>query len=275
MALRKRVGLLNGVARLGALGEAELQFQILVDICPLVNGVGRQEALQSTGKSALPDGTADGATDSTTDVAEDTEEGKRTGCVLVIGGGEDGNLLDDDHGTAGESEEDLAHDQVANGLVRSAEVDHETLAQHVERDSPVEHPTEASSSLDEETDSEEPDAGDNVEDVGNVTGGLEGLAAVDLQEGSVVVVPACIGDLIADVKSTGAHDSAGAHDLPLQEWHWSHELLGETEGDEADDTEDEHGDDAAVVPLAGCGAGKVERNEEEDKASEQQEGAED
>ena len=101
------------------------------------------------------------------------------------------------------------------------------------------------------------------------------MAAVDLQEGGVVRDPAVVGDLVADIEGAGAHDRARAHDLPLQERHGSEELFAESEGDEAHDAENEHGDDATVAPRVGEGSSEVEGKQEQDEAGEEKERAED
>jgi hypothetical protein len=184
-------------------------------------------------------------------------------------------LLGDDQGTAGEGEEDLAHDEVADGLVGLAEVDHEALAEHVEGHRNPDDPSVTFSPLDGEADDEEPDSRDDVEDGRDVTGGLEGLAAVDLQEGGVVRDPAVVGDLVADVKGAGTHDCARAHNFPLQERYGSDELLAEAEGDEAHDAENKHGDDATISPRVSEGLSEVEWKQEQDKAGEEKERAKD
>ena len=275
MLLRERVSLLDRVTGRGALGVAELQVQILINALPVREVLGGQEAPQGARESTLPNRTADRATDGTTGIAEDAEESEGAGGVLVVRGGEDGDLLGDDHGAAGEGEEDLAHDEVADGLVGPAEVDHEALAEHVERDGDEDDPAVALGLLDGEADDEEPDAGDDVEDGRDVAGVLQRQAAVDLQEGGVVGDPAVVGDLVADVEGAGAHDRARAHDLPLQERYGSEELFAKSEGDEAHDTENEHGDDATVAPRVGEGSSEVEWKQEQDKTGEEKERAED
>ena len=162
--LGKRVRLLNRKAGLGALRVAKLQVQVFVDALPIWESLCRQEALQRTRKCALPDRATDGTANRTTNVAEYTEEGQRTGCVLVIRGREDSNLLYDDHSTTSKSEEDLTHDKVANFLVGLAEVDHKSLAEHVKGHGPVQDPAEAAGPLDSEADDEEPDTRHDVED---------------------------------------------------------------------------------------------------------------
>ena len=162
--LSKRVRLLDRKTSLGALGVAELQVQIFVNALPVRKSLGGQEALQSTRKRALPDRATDGASHGSTNVAEHAEESERASCVLVIRCCEDSDLLYDDHSTAGESEEDLAHDEVTNSLVGLAEVDHEALAEHVERYRNPNDPAVALRPLDGEADDEEPDARDDIED---------------------------------------------------------------------------------------------------------------
>jgi hypothetical protein len=273
--LRERVSPLDRETGRRALGVAELHVQVLVDAVPVGEVLGGQEALQGGGEGTLPDGAADGAADGSAGVAEDSQESEGAGGVLVVGSGEDGDLLGDDQGAAGEGEEDLAHDKVADGLVWLAEVDHEALAEHVEGHRNPNDPAVALGPLDGESDDEEPDAGDDVEDGGDVAGGLEGLAAVDLQEGGVVRDPAVVGDLVAYVEGAGPHDCARAHNFPLQKRYGSEELLAESEGDEAHYTENQHGDDTAIAPRVGEGSSEVEWEQKQDKAGEEKERAED
>lgn len=100
----------------------------------------------------------------------------------MVRGREDSDLLHNNHSATSECEEDLAHDKVTNRLIGLAEVDHEALAEHVEGNGPVQHPAEAACLLDREANREEEESGHDVENRGNVTGGLKRLAAIDLQE---------------------------------------------------------------------------------------------
>ena len=61
----------------------------------------------------------------------------------------------------------------------------------------------------------------------------------------------------------------------MQERYGGEELFAESEGDEADDTENEHGDDATVAPRVGEGSSEVEGKQEQDKTGEEKERAED
>ena len=83
-----------------------------------------------------------------------------------------------DEGAAGEGDEDLAHDDVADVAVRSAEVDHETRAEDVDGYEQDGDPLVAVGVAQEETDNDTPEARANVVNVGNVPG-IRKTKAVD------------------------------------------------------------------------------------------------
>lgn len=68
--------------------------------------------------------------------------------MLVVDGGFDGELLKDNEDAAADRDEDLAHDEIADGLVGAAEVDHETLSEDIERNGNVQEPLEFAGSAD-------------------------------------------------------------------------------------------------------------------------------
>lgn len=174
MLLGNRVGLLDGVTSLGALGIADLDFDVLVDRLPVREGLRGQVSLQSLREGRLPDSSGNRASDGTTNVTEDVEESKGTGGVLVVGSSQDSNLHDDDEGTTGESHENLTHDQISNALVRLAEVDHQANAKQVQGNDPEKQPAVAAGLADENAYAEKPHAGDNVKDVRDVASNSDG-----------------------------------------------------------------------------------------------------
>lgn len=192
----------------------------------------------------------------------------------MVRGGKDGDLLNNDHSATSEGEEDLAHDQVTDGLVGLTKVDHESLTEHVEGYSPVQDPAESVGLLNSEANDEEPDARHNIEDGRDVTSNLKRLAAVDLQERGVVGEPAVVRNLVADIKRASAHHSARSQNLPLKERYRCQELLVETEGDDANDTQHKHGDDVILTPTVRRRTSEVEGDQGENKASKKEERAE-
>lgn len=81
----------------------------------------------------------------------------------MVDGGETRKLHEQDKNAAANADEDLAHDDVAYGLVGLPEVDHETQAEGVDGDCHVEKPLEAPRAANGVADDEEEDAGDYLE----------------------------------------------------------------------------------------------------------------
>lgn len=100
----------------------------------------------------------------------------------MVRGSEDGDLFTDDDDSSTYRDEDLAHDDIADILVRLAEMDHETLCEDVEWDGKVEEPFEVACLADEETDTEEEGAGEDVEGGADVSGFGEAEVGDDLEE---------------------------------------------------------------------------------------------
>jgi hypothetical protein len=98
----------------------------------------RQEPQQVFPESPSPDRGADRLADGSADRGEHVLDGEHDGDVLVGGGGHDGDLLGDDQGAAGEGDEDLAHDDVADVDVWLAELDHEAGAEDCDGHAEVE-----------------------------------------------------------------------------------------------------------------------------------------
>jgi hypothetical protein len=116
----------------------QLLHQILVNKIHIRNLRRRQEPQQILPERPRPDGGADGLPDGAADGREHVLDGEHDGDVLVGGGGHDGDLLGDDQGAAGEGDEDLAHDDVADVDVWLAELDHEAGAEDCDGDAEVE-----------------------------------------------------------------------------------------------------------------------------------------
>lgn len=150
-------------------------------------------------------------------------------------------------------------------------MDHEAHTEQVQGDDPEKQPAVAAGLADQDTDDEKPHAGDDVEDVGNVTGSGDGNARVDAQERGVVPVPAVVRDLVADVKCTSAEDGARAQDGPIEEGHGGEISLVEAESDQSEETDDEHADAASAVPFPSIVIVSVEGQEEDDETSGQKE----
>ena len=126
----------------------------------------------------------------------------------MVNGGQDGDLGEENEDAAANRDEDLAHDEVADGLVGAAEVDHQALREDVQRDRDVEEPLEVARPADQVTDDQEENAGHDVKCVANVSGLGDGHIVDDLQEGREEVGPAVIGDLVCDAQYARADDGS-------------------------------------------------------------------
>jgi len=116
----------------------QLLYKILVNQIHIRNLSLRQEPQQVLPERPRPDRSADSLADGSADRGEHVLDGEHDGDVLVGGGGHDGDLLGDDQGAAGEGDEDLAHDDVADVDVWLAELDHEAGAEDCDGHAEVE-----------------------------------------------------------------------------------------------------------------------------------------
>ena len=163
LLLRIPIRLLDANPRRGANSIAQLRIQIPINCIEIRLRLLRQEAHQRTREGIRPDSATNRVSDRAADVAGYVEQGEHRGDVLMVGGGKDGDLFADDNDGAAYRDEDLAHDNVANILVWLAEMDHETLGEDVEWDGEVQEPFEVACLADEEADTKEEGAGEDVE----------------------------------------------------------------------------------------------------------------
>lgn len=227
------------------------------------------------GEDTGPDGRGNGETNGTTNVGEHGLDGKDDGNELVRGGSHDSHLLANDEGTTSCGNKDLAHDNVADVLVRLTEMDHETDTENGDRDTKVHgEPLEATSLADGPTDEERPEAGADGVNVDNVAG-LDDVKVVDnLEERGEVRIPDVEGDEEGTRKDTRADDGAVHKELVGDEGLGSEELLVEGESDHEQTTKDEEADDEGGLPLVLLVRVEVERQEEQGQTSSDEEQAE-
>lgn len=251
-----------------------LQIQILIDRVELRHRRRRQIPRERFLERIRPDRTGDRASHCAADGADDAQDSQGRCNVLVVHGGKDSELLDDDEDAAADGDEDLAHHQVSDGLVGATEVDHEPLGEDVQRHSDVEEPLEAAGAADQVSDNQEEHAGDDVEGVADVAGFGEGEVVDDLQEGGVVVEPAVVGDLVCGVEETGADDGAVFEDLEVEHGDWRCVCFVQDEDDQHHDADDDHRDDVSGGPAIRGLLGDFEREEEDDETGREDEDAE-
>lgn len=245
------VGLLDPDALGAADGVGELDLEALVD----VGQVGHRRRGQVLDEGLLegvgPDGARDGGADGAAGGADGVEQGQGGGHVLVVDGGEDGHLLHDDEDAAADRDEDLAHDQVADRLLRAAEVDHQAQGKGVERDGEVQQPLEVAGLADGEADADQQHARDHVEGVVDVPGVGHGHVVDGLQERGEVVGPAVVRDLVDGVEQACADHVAVRQEGVVEQRRGRGEPLVEEEGGEEHEADDDHGDDVARRPAVG------------------------
>lgn len=181
----------------------------------------------------------------------------------MVDGGQDSELLDDDEDTTSDGDEDLAHDEVADGLVGATEVDHQTLSEDVQGHGDVEEPLEAAGLADQPTDEEEQDTGDDVERVTDVTGFGNAQVVDNLQERGEVVVPAVVGELVGGVEQTSTDNGTVEEEAELEERHGRNEPFVQAEENQHHDTDDDHRDNVARGPAVGSVGGDIEGKEED------------
>lgn len=248
---------------LGAVdGVAQLHVEVVVDIGEVRQGGLGQEPLQGGFEGVCPDGAGDGVADGAADVADDVQHGQHGGDVLVVRGREDRELLHDDENAAADRDEDLAHDDVPDVLVRLAEVDHQALREDVQRHRDEQQPPEVAGLADQEPDAQEQHARDDVERAPHVACLGQRQVAHDLQEGREVAVPAVVGDLVRQVQETRSDDGPVGEKLDVQERRPSEEALVQHKQGENHEPDDDHRDDVARAPAVRRTVGEGEGEEE-------------
>ena len=177
LALDPAVGVVDGLAGLGARRVAELGVDSAdEDGGSLRLHVGRQAVGQGGQEQVVVDTGAGGLADGAADGVEQVDQRKGQGNTLAVTAGHHGHVLTDDQRTAGEGDEDLAHDQVADAVVGAAEVDHQTGAEDHQRK------TEAQAQVLEVLGLVDVDSDHDGEESGADTVGLHGVAGVDLAD---------------------------------------------------------------------------------------------
>ena len=153
----------------------------------------------------LPERGGNGQADGAPDVPEHAQHGQHNGDVLVRSGGHDGDLVANDDGAGRDGNKDLAHDDVADGAVRSAEVDHEAQPQDAQGNTEVEADgSVAARGADEQARGEGRQDGAHGVRLDDVAGVGDAQVVHHLQEGAEVAGPA----VVADVQRRGEDASA-------------------------------------------------------------------
>lgn len=143
------IGLLNGDALEASNRVRELGRKTRVDCSGIRHGGFGQIAQKSREERVGPDGAGDGAADGASNAGGNKEQRENGSNMLVVNGGENGELLAEDEDTSRDGDEDLAHNNVPNLLVGATEVDHQSLSEDVERNGPKVEPLEAAGPADE------------------------------------------------------------------------------------------------------------------------------
>jgi hypothetical protein len=228
----------------------------------------RESLKKLLGKSGGPDSSRNTGSDTSSNGGEQSNESKDSSNVLVRRSSHDSKLLTDNKSTSSKGNEDLAHNDVSDGGVGLAEVDHKTGGHDVERNGEEQSKVlELASPLNEETDNDCEEAGSdgvNVVDVSSVT---DGLVVNNLDVRGVVGVPTVERDEDGARKSTGSENGTVGEELERNEGLASEVLLVETESDERNTSDDEHGDDGSRSPGLLLVVGEREGKKDKDESS--------
>lgn len=223
-----------------------------------------------------PDGSSDGRTDSSADGSEHTLDSEDSGNLLMGGSGHGSHLLTDDKGSPGESDEDLAHDDVSNVDVWLTKLDHETNTEDGERNTEVKsEPLEVTRPSNVDTDDEGEEARSDTVDVGNITCLSDIKSVDDLEEGGEVTVPDVEFDEENSTKKTSSKDSAVGKKRVFDVSNWCKVFLVNGKESQEHDTENDHADDHRGFPAKSLVRVQVEWEEEERKTTTEEENTED
>lgn len=209
------ISLLNSHSRGTANRVFHLRRQVSVDLIEVRHGRLREVSFQRDGEGIGPDSATNGGSHGTSDSTNNIEQSQGSRNVLMVDSGQDGKLLHNDEDRATDGDEDLTHHEIADGLVRATEVDHQALRENVERDRDVEHPLEATGLADQDSDEEQQNTRDDVECVRDISGFGDGQIVDSLQERCEVGVPCIEGNLVSGVQQTGTDDGAVVHRSPV------------------------------------------------------------
>lgn len=263
-ALGGAVGVLDAGAGRGADGVRGLDVDAAVDVGQGGLGVGGQELGQLLGEDAGPHGGGDGGADGLAHGGHHALHGEHGGDVLVLGHGHDGHLLADDEGATTESDEDEAHDDVANVDVGLTELDHETDTEDGDGDTKEDGgPLEASVVAQEDTEKDGPEGATHGVDVAHVGGVGDAQVVDDDTEGVEVVVPHVPGSVDGGHHAVGEEDGAVLDEVPGDEGDGRKVLLPDDEAANQQTTEDEEADDQGRLPLLGLVRVQGEGEEEQ------------
>ena len=254
---------------------AELRRQTGSNKRSLILGVLRQEPHESSGEDIRPDRARNRRADGSAKGARDVQQRHRGGGVLVIDGGEDGELADENEDGAADGDEDLAHDDVADVAVGLAEVDHQAESKSIQRDGDVKQPPVEARTTDREADDEQQEARDDGEGVVDVAGLGDGDVEDDLQEGLEVQVPGVVGDLVDHVERAGADHGAVGEEVEGHPRRGRPVVFVHAEEDHHGEADDDHRDDPAGGPAVGGGGGEVEGEEEDHETAGEEEDTDD
>lgn len=112
-----------------------------------------------------------------------------------------------------------------------------------------------------------------MESAVNISGIGDGEVAHDLQERREVAVPAIVRNLVGEVEKTCSNDGSIGEEAVIQERRFGHVGLVQTEANECDETDNDHGDDVPSLPAVGRRRSKSEGQQEDCQASSKEENA--
>ena len=270
--LRVPVGTLNRNTSRRAHRVRQLHRDVLVDDGQLGELGGRKAFGELLREDSLPDGGGDGQADGATDVTENAQHGQDHGNVLMGSGGHDGDLVADDDGAGGERYQDLAHDDVADVTVGPAEGDHQPHTQDAQRNTEEEADgLIASGKAYQQAHGESGQDGAHGVSLNDVAGTGHAQVIHYLQEGAEVAVPAVVTEKQRSGKDASAEDGTIQEERIWNECDGSEEPLPYSKGDHKCDARDQQADDKGGAPPVRLQSVKIEWQEKESDAREQNE----
>lgn len=184
---------------------------------------------------------------------------------------QDSELHNQDKDRTTNGDENLAHDDISNILVRGTEMDHEAESEDVDGDSEVEGPLVEAGLSNEEADDKEKHTRNDLESRVDIPSLSRTEVDDDLQEGRKEVVPGVVGDLVSQINHAGGDDGSIKKETTLEEGDGGEPILPNTEKDESAEADNDHGDDIAGAPAVWSMAREVEWEKEDNETSTKEE----
>lgn len=134
---------------------AQLGLNIGINHLQVLHGGLRQVLHELLLEGVGPNGTGNRVADGTARSTDDKEQRERSSNVLMVDGSQNGNLLGDNEDGSSNGRENLTHDQIADALIGSTEMNHQSLGKDIEGNGKPQQPLEIPRPSDAVTDKEQ------------------------------------------------------------------------------------------------------------------------